>query len=167
MAVTLRVKNLDRMADSLRKAAGTRPSVRFGLNITGPAAAYALVWEFGRVGIKPGPKTTWGTNPDGERVVLTKTAPRGYIRVNRAKYRKFVREEMKKIQWSRMNISQVRGAVEWALQKAAARCADLIADTAPYDTGDLRSAIRAVKIVGPGRVSAVEDKMTFRVPIAG
>jgi hypothetical protein len=163
MAVTLRIKNLDAFVSQFDMGQGTRPSVRLGLMLTGPAARYGLVWEWGRVDCNPGPKTLWGTNPDGETTVLTRTAPRGWIRVNRQQYRNFVREEMAKIQWHRIQVKQIPSLVDWALRKAAARCADLMAQTAPYDTGQLREAIRALSIATGDEVQITNDALSVRV----
>ncbi len=161
MSVTLKVKNIDRFVDQF-KLGGGRPTVKMGLKITGPAAAYALVWEFGRADIKPGPKTLWGTNPDGERRVLTRTAPSGYIRVNKNKFRLIIRDEMKKIVWRKIKPREIPNAVQWALEKAAPRIADLIAETAPFDTGALRAAIRAVSIIGPAGMKSVVNTVPVR-----
>jgi hypothetical protein len=160
MAVTLKVKNLDSLRDKFKMGLGARPTVRMGIILQGPAAAYALVWEFGRVDINPGPKTQWGTNPDGETVVLTKTAPYGYIRVNRAKYRQFVREEFYKQSWKGIKPNQIPKVVQALLARAADKCAELIAQTAPEDTGELKSEIRAVELTGP-----VNQETTDRLSI--
>lgn len=162
MSVTLKVKNIDRFVQQFKFGTGARPTIRVGIKITGPAAAYAMVWEWGRADVKPGPKTQWGINPDGDRVVLTRTAPSGFIRVNRGKFRLIIRDEMKKIVWSRITPKEIPNAVQWALTKAAPRIADLIAETAPVDTGQLRAAIRAVSIVGPGGIQSVVDTVPVR-----
>ena len=163
MGVTLRVANIDKFISQFDMGLGVRPSVRVSLTLTGPAAAYGLVWEWGRVDINPGPKTQWSTNPDGERVVLTRTAPFGWIRVNRQQYRNFVREEMAKIQWHRIKITQIPAMVNWALSKAAGRCADLMAATAPYDTGQLHDAILALSVVSGDVQQTTTDAHSVRV----
>ncbi len=95
MPVTLRIRNPAALEQQILDYVGTRPTIKISLSITGPAAAYALVWEWGSTRItKPGPKTTWGENPNGDRVILTKTAPLGYIRTNIPEFRKIIREEM-------------------------------------------------------------------------
>ena len=144
---------------------GARPTVRLNLNIMGPAAAYALVWEWGRVDINPGPKTVYSTNPAGEAVVLTKTAPYGYIRVNKQRYVEFVRDEFGKVVWRKLKPKQFPNAIEWALRKAAVSCADLIAETAPYDTGALHDAIRAVMVSAGAEVQEVNDRVSLRLRV--
>ena len=163
MSVSLRIKNLDAFCSQFDMGMGTRPSVRLGLIITGPASAYSQVWEWGRVDINPGPKTMWSQNPDGDRVVLTKTAPFGWIRVNRQKYRDYVREELAKIQWNRVKLNQIPAMVNWALTKAASRCADLMAATAPYDIGQLRDAILALSISSGDEQQVTTDALSLRV----
>ncbi len=143
MAVSLRVKDVDALTEQMALGSA-RPVVKVNLIIRGPAADYALVWEWGRVDINPGPKTQWGTNPDGETRVLTKTAPLGFIRVNRLKYKAIIREEIEAVAWGKLRPSQWNPMVEKCLHKAAKRIAKLIAETAPIDTGQLREAIVAV-----------------------
>lgn len=162
MGVTVKVKNVEKFVAQFRFGLGARPTIHVSLKITGPAAAYALVWEWGRVDVSPGPKTVWGTNPDGRTTVLTKTAPYGYIRVNKEKFRQIVRAEMKKVRWDTVSPRQIPNMVFWALTKAAPLIADLIAETAPVDTGQLRDAIRALVIIGPGGTQQVVDVVKVR-----
>lgn len=165
MAVTVRVVNIDNVISALKQGVGSRPTIRLGLKISGPAAAYALIWEWGRVTCNPGPKTMMSTNPDGELVVMTKTAPHGFIRVNRNQFRKYVREELGTINWKGTKITQLRIQIANALERAAHRCADLIADTAPVDSGDLREAIRAVDILTDADVPATSDRVSIRMRV--
>jgi hypothetical protein len=164
VGVTLRVKNIDTVASAIYTAGTTRPRISTQVVISGPAAAYALVWEYGSLRLsKPGPKTQWGMNPDiGEFRILTKHAPQGYIRVNKHMYRQFVREEMAKIMWGRVALKNISSMVESVLTAAGARCADLIANTAPIDTGALRDAIRAVPGTGPGEGTPAVDTSVIR-----
>lgn len=151
MAVTLKVKNIDRLTEAL--AGGfSAPVVRFLVTVSGEASRYAWIWEWGRVGINPGPKTTWGTNPDGQLRVMTITAPSGFIRVNRWRYKQIIREEVGNVRWSQVKPSGVNKAVQAALERAAKRCADLVSETAPIDTGALREAI---KVIGPVQAEQV------------
>lgn len=160
MAVTLKVRDVESLAEKFLLEPGVRPSIRLVLVVGGEVAEYALIWEWGRVTCKPGPKTLYGTNPDGETVVMTKTAPNGFIRVNRQQYRKILREELKAIQWKKIKkFSQIPPEIEKALNRAAPRCADLIADTAPIDSGDLRSNIRQAQVIDGEQV----DRLSFRV----
>lgn len=151
MSVTLRVKNLDKLVAQFDMGMGARPMVRVLIVIRGPAAKYAFTWEWGRADCKPGPKTLWGTNPDGEERVLTRTAPSGFIRVNRAKYRQIIKEELQAVPFYKIPLSQYPRHIKQALGRAADRCGALIAETAPVDTGQLREAIVAVAISNGSR----------------
>jgi hypothetical protein len=146
MAVTLRISDasMAHIADLFAEGVGARPTINLLLSVVGPVTAYFLCWGCWKISIKPGPKTLWGNNPDGELRVMTKTAPSGFIRVNRDKYREIARDEiMTRLSWKNLKISDIPKAVEWGLRNAAPKIADLIAETAPYDTGALRDAIRA------------------------
>lgn len=145
MSVTLKVRNIDSITKLFDMGLGARPTIGLQLVVQGPAAAYALVWEWGRVDINPGPKTMLSTNPDGDQAVMTITAPNGFIRVNRAKYRVIVREEFAAVAWNKVKPANIPKQVRLLLKRAALRCADLIAETAPIDSGDLRYAIRAAE----------------------
>lgn len=146
MAVTLRVRNIEAVTEQL--ALGTaQPRIQMSLVLDGPAVDYALVWEWGRMDCEPGPKTVWGSNPDGETAVLTKTAPGGYIRVNRLRYGQYIREEVANAKLNKLKPSQWNGALKLALGRAAQRCARLIAQTAPIDSGELREEIANMAIM--------------------
>jgi hypothetical protein len=147
MPVSLKIRNPDFFERAVLEGVGIRPTIRIGLTISGPASAYALVWEFGSSRIsKPGPKTTWGINPDGEVVILTKTAPYGFIRTNIPKFRQIVREEMDAVDWAGVRIRRIRETMLAVLEEAAQRCAEVIAESAPYDTGQLKEAIEVAQI---------------------
>lgn len=163
MGVTLRPKNMAKLLDDLDLGLGARPTIGMGLQLNGPAIAYGLVWEWGRVDINPGPKTTWGTNPDGERVVLTITAPMGWIRVHKKEYGKIIQDELEKAQFWKMSLKQMGKAVEKALRAAGPRIADLMANTAPIDTGELRAEIRAsITIPEDGELQNIADRLSVR-----
>jgi flavin-binding protein dodecin len=122
--------------------------VEAGVKVEGPAAAYALVWEWGNARqTKKGPKTTLGINPDGERVWLTIQAPHGYIRVGEPLYVKALQKELSKVRFT----STSTGSISQELQNAAIRAAktmrDIIKEHAPVDSGELRDGI---KLVEPG-----------------
>lgn len=145
MGVTLKVKNLEQLAAQFSTGLAARPTIRIQLLVQGPVAEYAVVWEWGRIGIKPGPKTQWGTNPDGDKRVMTITAPSGFIRIHRQDFRDIIREEIKDT-LAGVRPSGIAKAVERGLRAAAPRIADIIADSAPEDTGALKEAIRTVVI---------------------
>src|SRR5579862_5052115 len=92
MGVTLKVKNVNKLVAAL---SGVATQVKMDITIRGPAAKYAMVWEWGRADIQPGPKTVWSTNPDEEFRVLTRQAPHGWIRVNKNEYTKFILGELR------------------------------------------------------------------------
>lgn len=147
MPATLTIEGLNRL-DAMF---GALPSeVRAGVKLTGPATEYGLVWEWGSARLtQPGPKTTWGINPNGDRRILTITAPQGWIRVNRREYIRFAKEEISKIQWNSIPTARWRTAMAEALYRAAQRCAALMEETAPVDTGQLVSGIVAVNEPDP------------------
>ena len=152
-----------KLIDDLDLGLGARPTIAMGLQLNGHAIAYGMVWEWGRVDINPGPKTQWGVNPDGDRVVLTITAPMGWIRVNKDRYRKIIQEELEKAQFWKMTLKQMAKAVEKALRAAGPRIADLMANTAPIDTGELRAEIRAaITIPSDGEIQNIADRLSVR-----
>src|ERR1700677_1413311 len=108
MGVTCTVKGLDSIANALAKLPTT---MQAGAKVRGERnTAFALVWEWGSLRLtKPGPKTVWGTNPNGEARILTKTAPLGYIRVNKQKYIEFIQKEVNGINWSTVNLTNKIG----------------------------------------------------------
>jgi len=119
------------------------PQITGGVKVVGPPAAYALVWEWGSVRLtKPGPKTTWGENPAGERVILTITAPYGYIRVNKFQYIHILKEEVQNARLNKVSPDNWENALKDAMSRAEIRCALLISSTAPIDSGDLRTSIQ-------------------------
>ena len=155
MGVTIQVKGLDSLSDALESLP---LSMQAGVKVAGEAADYALVWELGyatRV-IQPGPKTTWSTNPLGEAKVLTIVAPTGYIRVNRFEYDKILREEFKSANLAQLPISAWPEAMKEMLNKAAERCAEVIRNAAPVDTGQLRSEIVPAP-VGDGALADMQE----------
>lgn len=123
--------------------------IKAGVKLSGPAVAYSLVWEWGRVDIHPGPKTQWSTNPDGETTVLTIQAPHGWIRVNRQRYLEFLQEHWGDLDLNSKPIGQWVSALHDMLWDASSDCAKLMDDTAPVDTGQLRSGIIAVNEPDP------------------
>jgi hypothetical protein len=140
MAVTLRVKNIDKLTE--RIALGTaRPRIRMQIIVRGPAARYALIWEWGRITCEPGPKTMYSDNPAGETRVMTITAPHGFIHIHKNEYKTIIKEEMRKIKFKTLKPSQWNPAVQAAFDRAAKRCANLISNSAPYDTYRLQTAI--------------------------
>lgn len=123
--------------------------IKAGVKVSGPASNYALVWEWGRVDITPGPKTQWSVNPDGQEAVLTIQAPFGWIRVNREQYLEFLRDEWSSIDLTSKSQTTWIQALHDMLWNASSRCASLMEDTATVDTGQLRSGIIAVNEPDP------------------
>jgi hypothetical protein len=155
MSVTLDISGLD----TLDQMAASLPAIReAGVSVDEERAVVALVWEWGSARIhKPGPKTTWGENPDGDRVVLTITAPHGYIRVHHEQYAKILHDEFGKVDWGSLAMTDWPRAIDQMLSNAARQCSQLIADSAPYDTGMLRESIHPVE---PGSDILNEDEDT-------
>lgn len=160
MAVTLRVQGLGSVTAALQSLPGL---MQAGVKVNGESAAYALVWEWGYAtrAIEPGPKTQWGINPAGESKVLTIVAPTGYIRVNRNEYERILREEFHKAEIGEKPISEWEAAMTVILNNAAERCADIIRDAAPVDSGQLRSEIVPANVSDP--VLSDENETGFDV----
>lgn len=131
--------------DKLEKAFSDLPSsVGAGVKLDAEAVVRGMVWEWGRIDINPGPKTMWSTSPGGYPAVLTITAPHGWIRVNRDQYQAILKEEMKKVNFIGAHPSKWPNMIRTAAGYAAERCANLMSQTAPIDTGLLRSSIHPV-----------------------
>jgi len=122
--------------------------IEAGVKVEGEAAAYALVWEWGNARqTQPGPKTTLGVNPDGERVYLSIQAPTGYIRVLTPQFLAALQEEMGRVRFTSASTGAVTDALEKAAIRTARRIAELIREHAPVDSGELHDDI---KVVMPG-----------------
>jgi hypothetical protein len=143
MSVTLDIEGLDSLDAMFQDLPQLREA---GVMVEGHAAAYALVWEWGSARIhRPGPKTMWGENPAGESVVLTITAPHGYIRTHHEQYVHILQEEFARIDWGVLSLDDWGSAIDNMLSIAARRCSQLISDAAPIDTGLLRASIHPVE----------------------
>lgn len=124
-----------------------------GVQSVGPASAYAEVWEWGNVRqTKPGPKTTLGTNPDGEQVWLTIQAPYGYIHINENQYMEVIQKSLAKVRFKGNTAREITEELEAAATSAMERIAKIIHDNAPVDSGTLADSFEVVK---PG--SAILD----------
>jgi len=121
--------------------------VEAGVGVEGPAAAYALVWEWGNARqTQIGPRTTVGTNPDGQKVFLSIQAPRGYIRVNSPLYWAALEQEMQKVKFMGSTPDAIREELETAATKTCKRIRDIIREYAPVDTGQLHDEIEVVDV---------------------
>jgi hypothetical protein len=120
-----------------------------GVAVYGPAAAYALVWEYGAPPPwhikKPGPKTLWGTNALGETKIMTRTAPDGYIAIHHDDLWPLLEKELSYVKFSSKNEDGIRLELEVAVDNATQAWARMISDSAPVDSGDLRSGIDYVE----------------------
>jgi len=107
----------------------------------------ALVWDLGYIHrvIKPGPKTLWSVNVFGDEKVLTITAPTGFIRINRNRYRAVLQDEYTRADFAHHPISQWGELAEAMMRNAAQRCADIISSSAPIDSSELRGSIVAAE----------------------
>jgi hypothetical protein len=141
MPVSIKISGIDKLSAKIKSMPD---NLSAGVKITGPAASYAEVWEFGKISCNPGPKTMWSTNIDGEEVVLTKTAPHGYIRVHKTTFRQYFREELTKAKLHTIPFDEWGDALGKVMDETVIRCAILIADSAPIDTGALKGAIEPV-----------------------
>lgn len=138
----LELKNFLSEFERLRK-----DPVEAGVGVEGPAAAYALVWEWGNARqTQIGPRTTVGTNPDGQRVFLSIQAPRGYIRVNEPLYWAALEQEMQKVNFMGSTPEAVREELEVAATRICKRIRDIIREYVPIDTGQLHDEIRVIDV---------------------
>jgi hypothetical protein len=141
--VSVQVLHRPRLFDRLRSLPS---AVKAGVAIQGQAAGYGLVWEWGTVRIRPGPKTTYGSNPDaGTVAVFTRTAPSGYVRIHRQQFLEMAKQAVTSIKF---NAALANGSLAAELQdnanKAMTEAAQLMAMDAPIDTGLLRRSINAI-----------------------
>lgn len=120
--------------------------VSVGVVAEGDAAAYAEVWEWGNARqTKPGPKTVLGTNPDGQMVWLSIQAPFGYIHINEPFFWRIIDEELQKVDLNQPNKAALQKEFETHARVIASAMADVIKDSAPVDTGQLRDSIKPVE----------------------
>jgi hypothetical protein len=146
MPVTCQVEGLDKLAQSFQSLPGLieagvkllpNPNPDNGV----PATVYGLIWEWGRISCNPGPKTLWSTNPLGETRVMTKTAPHGWVRVNRERYLRIMKERFSQLHLNGVPPREWNRLLQTLLGVVASDCAELMAETAPIDTGNLRESI--------------------------
>jgi hypothetical protein len=124
--------------------------VAAGVGVEGPAAAYALVWEWGNARQHQiGPRTTLGINPDGERMYLSLQAPRGYIRVNEPLFWIAAMNEMNKVGYRGTTPQEVRAELEKTAERICNRIRDILQEHVPVDTFQLHDAIRTIRVGDP------------------
>lgn len=136
------------LASFLAEFEGLDEPVVGGVGIFGSAAAYGLVWEYGapppwRIK-KPGPKTLWGTNPYGETKIMTRTAPEGYIAINEDALWPILEKYLGALKLDAKTADGIRLEMEIAVDNASQEWARIVSDSAPYDSGDLRSQIQYI-----------------------
>ena len=124
-----------------------------GIAIFGSAAAYGLVWEYGAPPPwhikKPGPKTVYGSNPTGKGGdIFSSQAPAGYIAIHEEEFWPIIEEEMATVQFKSSTADGIRLELEIAMDNASQRIARIVSDSAPADSGDLRSQIQYVDSSG-------------------
>ena len=135
-----------------------------GVKVEGPAAAYALVWEWGNSRqTQIGPKTTLGTNPDGKQVFLSLQAPTGYIRIGMPLYVAALKEALSKVRFTGTSTGAISSELEKAAVRAARAMAEIIKEHAPVDTGELHDDI---KVVMPGD-SLLDESEEFNAMLLG
>ena len=141
--VTVDVKSIAVLQNKINKLP---VGIKTGIVSVGPASAYAGVWEWGSSRIsKPGPKTTWGVNPNGDRVILTITAPSGYIRVHAQEFKTIIKEEFAKANFKSAGIDGLAKEIQKVYDRAILRCLEIIKEGAPEDTGALKESLQVVK----------------------
>ena len=141
---TLAVKEVKKVLDGFKQASAEGP-VRGGVASVGEASAYALIWEWGNARqTQKGPKTVLGVNPDGEQVWLSLQAPFGYVRIHESEYIQILEKELKEIDFNALDARDIRTAMELVALKASEKIAELIRETVPVDSGDLKESIVAL-----------------------
>lgn len=136
--------------DQLPTATQSIPEkIQAGVKLDASVVTRGMVWEYGRIDIQPGPKTMLSTNMDGEERVLTITAPHGWIRVNRDKYQQIIKQRIAQIQWNKYPLSQWEKVLRDTAYKAMQECAEVMEQTAPVDSGELRGGIIPVNEPDP------------------
>jgi hypothetical protein len=139
--ITSEVSGLDQLLKAL-----TMPNrIEAGVKLTGEAVAYGLTWEWGRVDINPGPKTVRSTNPNGEERVLTITAPHGWIRVNRVRYEQLLHDKVQALHLSGSSPKDWPTLLRQAVEDTATESMGIMQETAPEDTGLLKSSLSVVR----------------------
>lgn len=118
-------------------------SVFAGVAASGPGTAYALVWELGNIRMtKAGPKTVMGHNPiSGETAFFSTQAPLGYVRVLVPVFMQIIVNEMRTVQWASANKAVIEKQIKNAAAVITQKMAQLVAQHAPVDTGDLQMSI--------------------------
>lgn len=121
-------------------------TVEAGVSSEGPAAAYVFVWEFGNIRqSKPGPKTVAGVNPvTGEKAFFSTQAPQGYIRVLIPVFREIMDLEIKRISFLDPERRSIKIQLDAAARRITNKMVEVIRNTVPIDSGELRASIRAV-----------------------
>lgn len=141
----LAVKEIKKTLDGFKEASAEGP-IRGGVASEGDAAAYALVWEWGNARqTKKGPKTTLGMNPDGSQVWLSLQAPFGYIRINEDKYIEILQKELAEMKFGKLQGKEILDALRQASINASEKIAELIRETVPVDSGNLKESIVAME----------------------
>ena len=120
--------------------------VESGVQSVGPPASYALVWEWGNTRqTKEGPKTTRGTNPNGETVWLSMQAPHGWIAINEPKIWDLIFEEMLKVEFDMSGSPDgLKQELISAYDRIANGALELLQSTVPIDSGDLYDSLEVV-----------------------
>jgi hypothetical protein len=120
-------------------------NISAGIGVYGSASAYALVWELGSRRLKkPGPKTVWSQNRLGQKAILTKQAPFGYVGIAVNQFWPIIKDELNRVQFDPVDAKRTALNLEIAMDNAAQRMSKIVADIAPVDSGDLRSQILQV-----------------------
>lgn len=116
-----------------------------GVEVIGDAAAYALVWEWGnRRQKKKGPRTVQGVNPAGESVWLSSQAPFGYIRINEPHLNQITDDVLSEVTFEGQTQAAIKAELTASVNKISKAFAEVIADSAPVDSGLLRESIKPI-----------------------
>jgi hypothetical protein len=153
--------SIERLDEFLLEFAEHDKEISVGVAATGDAAAYAEVWEWGSARqTKPGPKTVLGTNPSGEQVWLSIQAPFGFVSIHENDFWDALSQELERAKFSSTNPKDITTEIQKAGVRAMKLCKQLLQDSAPVDTGQLRDSFQVIEDGDP-ILDDVDDTKTL------
>jgi hypothetical protein len=140
LAPRMSIQNLEQF---LIQIEGIDRPLSGGVAVYGVAAAYALVpdygWDRG-----PGPRTLWSTNVKGRKAIMSRQAPTGYAAIHEKEFWPIIQDELSKVKFDARSETEMRLRLEVAVDNASQRMAHIIAESAPVDSGDLKSGVQII-----------------------
>lgn len=159
------VLELDFKLDEIYSELEQDNNISSGVGVFGPAAAYALVWEFGNLRQhQQGPRTVMGVNlATGAQVWMSSQAPWGYVRASEADMWLVIEEEIKKARLGNTR-AEVWKQLNEVATRIAVKCSRIIREAAPEDSGELKSNIIPLL---PGDMAGMDETETTLVMTGG